>query len=816
VTQNVVVVESPAKAKTINKYLGKDYVVLASYGHIRDLPSKNGSVDPNNNFSMIWGMEGKSLDHVKSIEKALKGAKHLLLATDPDREGEAISWHVEQVLRERGVLNNVDVKRIVFNEITKNAIQGAIKSPRDVNQELVDAYMARRALDYLVGFNLSPVLWRKLPGSRSAGRVQSVALRLIVEREQEIEKFTTTEYWSVAAHFISPQGENFTARLTHYKGEKLDKFSISKETQAKEIVTDLLTHAYQVEAIESKEQKRSPAAPFITSTLQQEASRKLGFGASRTMQVAQRLYEGVDIGGETVGLITYMRTDSVNLSNEAIGQIRGFIEKEYGPKYLPSSPRAYKSKAKNAQEAHEAIRPTNINLKPADVARYLDEAQLKLYTLIWNRSMACQMENALFNQVGVDICDPSKKHAFRATGSTLIFDGFLKVYREGRDEDQAPEDDENYLPPLKQQDNLKTKGIEPSQHFTQPPPRYSEATLVKKLEELGIGRPSTYASLIQTLQDRAYVKLEKRQFIPEDRGRLVTSFLSNFFKKYVEYDFTAHMEEELDEIANGKRSWLDVLQTFWQDFHANVEITEPLRLTEVIDRLEEDLSQFLFQGAPKEERICPQCNTGHLSLKLGKFGAFLGCSNYPDCKYTRQLGSTSDEPGENMVTGPEPHQIGIDPDTQNPISLRKGPYGFYLQWEGEEVSPPPLKEGTKSKKKAAPKPVRAPVPPGVDPQSITLEMALKLKKLPFTIGIHPSDGKPLMVGIGRFGPYIKYEDKFVSIPKSHDLFTLTVDEAVDLIAKKEARAASGNSGNAKRKATGRKWAAKKSAGKNKS
>jgi DNA topoisomerase-1 len=784
VASNVVVVESPAKAKTINKYLGNGYTVLASYGHIRDLPSKNGSVDPSHNFAMVWTMDGRSDTHVKAIQKALKGATNLYLATDPDREGEAISWHVAEVLRERKALTGVDVERIVFHEITKSAIQKAIQNPRPINAQLVNAYMARRALDYLVGFSLSPVLWRKLPGSRSAGRVQSVALRLIVDRETEIENFKSQEYWSITGQFSSMGGDVFTARLTHAGGRKLEKLSIQDAAQANTLVETLRRQSYTITSIESKEQKRNPYAPFITSTLQQEASRKLGFSTSRTMQIAQKLYEGIDMGGETVGLITYMRTDSVNLAGEAIGQIRGFIEKEYGAPYLPGSARAYQSKAKNAQEAHEAIRPTNVSLRPTDVARYLDEGQRKLYELIWKRTVACQMESARFNQVAVDVADAPKQHIFRANGSTLLFDGFLKLYQEGRDDEGPAEDDEKLLPPLKVHEDAKAKEITPNQHFTQPPPRYSEASLVKRLEELGIGRPSTYASLIQVLQDRSYVKLEKRQFIPEDRGRLVTSFLVHYFKKYVEYDFTAHMEEELDEIANGQRSWLDVLHTFWADFHTNVEATGPLRLTEVIDTLEEDLSHYLFQGLPKEQRLCPSCQKGLVSLKLGKFGAFLGCSLYPECRYTRPLGEEGAEPSQQSdAPYTEPQSIGKDPHTDSDITLRKGPYGYYLQWEGETTAPPLTKSGKPSK--VAAKPVRAPIPAGIDPFGIDVAMAIKLKTLPFTLGMHPQSGTPIQVGAGRFGPYVKYEGMFVSIPPKYNLFNLTMDEACALIEAKQ-------------------------------
>ncbi len=807
---HVVIVESPAKAKTINRYLGSDYVVVASYGHIRDLPSKNGSVNPDDHFKMLWEVDARSKKHIDAIIKEAKGADSILLATDPDREGEAISWHIEQVLADKGVLKSKKCERIVFNEITKSAVQNALANPRAVNKELVDAYMARRALDYLVGFNISPVLWRKLPGSRSAGRVQSVALRLIVHREQEIEKFVKEEYWTINGQFLTPKKDLFEARLTHLNGEKLEKFSINNEGLSKAAVTVLEKGAYGVSAIEKKQTRRNPAAPFITSTMQQEASRKLGFTASRTMQTAQKLYEGVPIKGESTGLITYMRTDGVQLSQEAVVGMRSFIEEKYGKDYLPSSPIVYKSKVKNAQEGHEAIRPTDISRTPESVRPYLDDTQYKLYELIWRRTMACQMTQAVFDQMSIIIQSDDKKHQFKATGSTLVFDGFLKVYREGTDDLKTDNDDDRLLPKIGEKDPLSLKGIEPNQHFTEPPPRYGEASLVKKLEELGIGRPSTYASIIHVLQERTYVILEKRQFIPSDRGRLVTTFLENFFQKYVEYDFTAKLEDQLDDISAGERDWLKVMAEFWAPFQDTVSSVMKIEMTAVIDKLEESLAHYLF-GEDKEH-TCPKCNQGKLSLKLGKFGAFLGCSNYPECSFTRPIGDQA--PGEGEITSAvEVPVIGNDPNTGSEITLRKGPYGFYLQWEGEVVEP--KKASTKpvedeaegvadgKKKKAAPKkasakkpakakaakPVRVGLPAGMAPQSVTLKEALFLKSLPREVGVYPETGEKMSLGIGKFGPYIKVGSIFASVPRSIDLFDVSEEQAITLVDKKRARVA---------------------------
>lgn len=635
----VVIVESPAKAKTIEKYLGKDYLVLASFGHVRDLPSKDGSVKPEEDFAMSWATDTRSEKHLKEIADATKNADELLLATDPDREGEAISWHVLQILKDRKAITKQKVKRVVFHEITKSAITEAVKNPRDLDQDLIEAYLTRRALDYLVGFTLSPILWRKLPGSRSAGRVQSVALRLITDREDEIEAFTPREYWSILGDFLGQPSKKFQARLTHFNSTKLDKFDINNDKTANEAAQAIKKTSYAVSKIEKKQAKRNPAPPFITSTLQQEAARKLGFGASRTMRLAQQLYEGINLGGETTGLITYMRTDSVNIAQEAIDGTREYINTKYGKDYLPDKPRFYKSKAKNAQEAHEAIRPTDISRDPKSIAQHLDSSQLKLYELIWKRALASQMESAVLDKVSIDISNPDKSIIFRATGQTIRFYGFIKLYKEGRDEGETDDDKEAILPPLVEGEDLKLQQVTPNQHFTQPPPRYSEASLVKKLEELGIGRPSTYASIIYTLQDRGYVRLEAKQFRPEDRGRIVTAFLLNFFHKYVEYDFTADLEEQLDEISEGRLKWKEVLQEFWKDFIKAIDEAKVLTITQVIDRLNEDLAVMLFPAREdgSDPHICPKCKEGQLSLKLGKFGAFIGCSNYPECQFTQKI-----------------------------------------------------------------------------------------------------------------------------------------------------------------------------------
>jgi DNA topoisomerase-1 len=766
----VVIVESPAKAKTINKYLGNEYIVLPSYGHIRDLPSKNGSVDPDQGFSMIWEMDARGVQCVRDITKALKKADVLYLATDPDREGEAISWHVQEKLQEEGALKNIPVHRVVFNQITKDAILRALQTPRDLNQELVQAYLARRALDYLVGFTLSPILWRKLPGSRSAGRVQSVALRLITEREQEIEAFKTQEYWTVQGLFQTPQKKSFIARLTHLRGEKLDKFSLTSEAQAKEAVALVSPHPYQVASVEKKQVKRQPPAPFTTSTLQQESSRKLGFGASRTMQLAQRLYEGVDMEGETVGLITYMRTDSVQVAEEAIHQVRHLIESAYGAPYLPKAPRLYKTKAKNAQEAHEAIRPTDLTRTPDQIRGLLDESQWRLYELVWKRMVASQMANAEFDQVSVDLASQDKTVQWRATGTTQTFDGFLCLYEEGRDDSGSEDEESKLLPPLNQGEKVTPDTITPSQHFTQPPPRYTEASLVKRMEELGIGRPSTYASILQVLQERQYVRLEKKAFTPEERGRIVTSFLTNFFDHYFQYDFTANLESQLDEISGGRLNWQKVLTEFWVSFKAAVEGTKNLKTSEVIDVLEAELAPHLFPPLPEggDPRACPTCKTGHLNLKLSKYGAFVGCSTYPTCTFTRSLSVDGDAQGQE-ASSPEdskPQVLGTDPQEGQEITLRKGPYGWYVQ-KGEGVGKV--------------KPKRAAIPKTLNPKEIDLSLALNLLSLPREIGMHPEQNLPISMGIGRFGPFIKIGDRFISIRQPDSVLTMTEERALELI-----------------------------------
>ncbi|MBV8095682.1 MAG: type I DNA topoisomerase, partial [Acetobacteraceae bacterium] len=639
---DVVVVESPAKAKTINKYLGGNFTVLASLGHVRDLPPKDGSVRPEQDFAMDWQADERGTKQVAAIAKALKGAKTLYLATDPDREGEAISWHVRSMLDEKRALRGVDVRRITFNEITRAAIRAALASPRDLDQPLIEAYLARRALDYLVGFTLSPVLWRKLPGSRSAGRVQSVALRLVCEREAEIESFRPREYWTVEAVFTTPTGAPFTARLAYLDGKKLEQFDLPNQEIALRAKAAVEAGRFTVGSVERKRVKRNPPPPFTTSTLQQESSRKLGLGAQATMRLAQQLYEGVEIGGESVGLITYMRTDGVQMAREALFAIRDHVKGAYGSDYLPGAPREYTSKAKNAQEAHEAIRPTDVSRTPESVVRDLSHDQLRLYELIWKRAVASQMQSAELDQVSVEVTD-GRGLRLRATGSTIAFDGFLKLYREGQDDTEEAE--ERILPPMAERDPLARGEVSATQHFTQPPPRYSEASLVKKLEELGIGRPSTYASILSVLQDRNYVRLEKKRFVPEDRGRLVTAFLTSFFEHYVDTGFTASLEDTLDEISGGRADWREVLRAFWEEFSKAVEQTKELKISDVIDALDQDLGEHFFppKSDGSDPRLCPACGSGRLGLKLGRYGSFIGCSNYPGCQYTRKLAIESGE-----------------------------------------------------------------------------------------------------------------------------------------------------------------------------
>ncbi len=772
---DVVVVESPAKAKTINRYLGTGFTVLASFGHVRDLPPKDGSVRPEQDFAMDWESDARGDRQVSAIAKALKGARTLYLATDPDREGEAISWHVKAMLGEKHALKGVDVRRVTFNEITRTAVRYAMAHPRDLDQPLIEAYLARRALDYLVGFTLSPVLWRKLPGSRSAGRVQSVALRLICEREAEIEIFRAREYWTVEAEFLTPTGAPFTARLTHLDGKRLDQFDLNNEALAMRAKTAVEGSSFTVGSVERKRVKRNPPPPFTTSTLQQEASRKLGFGAQQTMRLAQQLYEGVEIGGETTGLITYMRTDGVQMAKEAVFAIRDHVKDSYGNPYLPAAPREYQSKIKNAQEAHEAIRPTDVTRTPDSVAGELNTDQRRLYELVWKRAVASQMQSAELDQVAVEVTN-GKGLKLRATGSIVAFDGFLKLYREDTDdtaEGAAAEDDNRMLPPMAERDPLKRGLVNALQHFTQPPPRYSEASLVKKMEELGIGRPSTYASILTVLQDRKYVRLEKRRFIPEDRGRLVTAFLVSFFEHYVDTGFTAALEEKLDDISAGQLDWRVVMHNFWEEFSKAVEQTRDLKISDVIAALDQDLGPHFFP--PREDgsdpRVCAACGTGRLGLKLGRYGSFIGCSNYPACQYTRRLAiETGDDNGETLKEGMR--VLGQHPDSGEDITVRRGPYGLYVQ------------QGEASEEKKAPKPKRTSLPRGMDGDQITLDQALGLLSLPRLIGVHPETKDNIEAGIGRFGPYVRMGAVFGSLDRDDDVLAIGINRAVDLLAKK--------------------------------
>lgn len=790
---DVVVVESPAKAKTINKYLGSGYKVLASLGHVRDLPARDGSVRPEENFAMDWEADPRGEKQVAAIAAALRGARRLYLATDPDREGEAISWHVRRMLEERNALEGIEVHRITFNEITRSAIQAALRHPRDLDRSLIEAYLARRALDYLVGFTLSPVLWRKLPGSRSAGRVQSVALRLICEREAEIETFRPREYWTVEADFHTPRGETVTFRLTHLEGRKLEPFDLDSETRARAAAETIARGRFRVLSVERKRIRRHPPPPFTTSTLQQEASRKLGFGAQQTMRLAQQLYEGVDVGGETLGLITYMRTDGVQIAAEAVAALRRHIGEAFGKAYLPAQPRHYQTKAKNAQEAHEAIRPTDVSLTPERLAPHLSPEQLRLYELIWKRALASQMASAEFDQMSVEIGDDGTR--LRATGSELLFDGFLKLYREDRDEAESEADEETgrLLPPLQEGEALSLAGaaaIRPEQHFTQPPPRYTEASLVKKLEELGIGRPSTYATIISVLQDRKYVRLERRRFVPEKRGRLVTAFLVSFFNRYVDTGFTASLEEELDEISAGRKDWREVMRAFWEEFSKAVEATKGLKMADVIEALDQELGPHLFP--PREDgsdpRRCPACGTGRLRLKLGRFGSFIGCSNYPACQYTRQLTATAEENTPAAALPEGTRLLGHHPETGEEITLRRGPYGLYVQLGSEPAGgggTEGRKGGKGAKEAKAVRPKRVALPRGWDGATLTLERALALLSLPRLVGHHPETGAPIEAGFGRFGPYVRMGGVFASLDADEDPTTVGLNRAVDVLAKKQ-------------------------------
>ncbi|OHV15281.1 DNA topoisomerase I [Methylorubrum extorquens] len=775
----VVVVESPAKAKTINKYLGRDYEVLASFGHIRDLPAKDGSVDPEADFAMIWEVEDRGAKRVSEIARAVKGAEKLILATDPDREGEAISWHVIEALTARKALKGIPVERVTFNAITKASVDAAMKKPRQIDQALVDAYLARRALDYLVGFNLSPVLWRKLPGARSAGRVQSVALRLVVEREMEIERFKPREYWSIIATLVTEAGGVFEARLVGADGKRIQRLDVGNAEEAAAFKRDLELATFQVASIEAKPAKRHPQPPFTTSTLQQEASRKLGMAPAQTMRVAQRLYEGVDVGGETVGIITYMRTDGVDMAPEAIQDARQVIGREFGDAYVPGAPRKYTVKAKNAQEAHEAVRPTDMGRLPKHVARHLEPEQAKLYDLIWTRTIASQMESAELERTTVEVSANvgPRRIDLRATGQVVKFDGFLALYQEGKDDEE--DEDAKRLPAMKACDALKRERIASTQHFTEPPPRYSEASLVKRMEELGIGRPSTYAAVLQTLRDREYVRIEKKRLQPEDKGRLVTGFLESFFKRYVEYDFTASLEEQLDRVSNAEIDWRSVLRDFWRDFSAAIGGTKELRVAEVLEALNGLLGPHIFpeKADGGDPRACPTCGAGQLSLKLGKFGAFIGCSNYPECKYTRQLSASGVE-GEGDGSSTEGGQPGVrvlgdDPATGLPVTLRDGRFGPFVQL------------GEASAEKGAEKPKRSSLPKGMTPGSVTLEIALRLLSLPREVAKHPETGEPILANLGRFGPYVQHGKTYANLGKDDDVLEIGANRAIDLIVAKE-------------------------------
>ena len=757
----LVIVESPAKAQTINKYLGSDYKVIASVGHIRDLPSKDGAVLPNDNFKMSWEMHKDKEKVVKEIIGELKSADSLILATDPDREGEAISWHLKEILNSKKTIMQKPVERVVFNEITKNAVLDAMKKPREINTELVEAYLARRALDHLIGFSISPILWRKLPGSKSAGRVQSVALKLICEREIEIEKFNIEEYWSISSIFSKNNNENFSAKLFVLDSKKLAKMDLKSEDDANEALDKIRKSSFNISKIETKRVKRNPLAPFTTSTLQQEASNKLGFGASRTMRIAQKLYEGINIGSETTGLITYMRTDGVQLSSQAIDELRNEITNRHGKDYIPQTPRVYKSKAANAQEAHEAIRPTSISRDPENMSQYLDNEQLKLYELIWKRTISSQMQSAELDETAADISNKDMSIIFRANGSQVYFPGFF-VYRD--------REDDKILPKLVENEDVDLEKADGEQHFTQPPPRFTDASLIKKMEELGIGRPSTYASILQVLINRSYVEKEKGKHIPQERGRILTAFLNNFFGQYIEYDFTADLEKKLDKVSDGKLNYKKLLEEFWDGFKPHLNKMSELERDKILEALENELSDLFF---PKEDltkngepnKKCPTCSNGKLGLELGKYGAFIGCSNYPECKFTKQIAINQNEENDaNSTFMPNDDGIlGIDPESGLNAIIKKGPYGIYLQLGDEK------------------KPKRTSIPKLVDAKGIDLQKALAFLSLPRLIGKHPETGQDISAGIGRYGPYLKYDINFISIPADETVINIGLNHAVVLI-----------------------------------
>ena len=779
---NLVIVESPAKAKTINKYLGDNYTVLASYGHIRDLPSKNGSVDPDQNFKMEWEVDNFSKKYLKDITDAAKESSKIILATDPDREGEAIAWHVKEYLNEKKLLKDKEIERVVFNEITKKAVTFGIENPRQIEPLLVDAYMARRALDYLVGFNISPILWTKLPGSKSAGRVQSVALKLITEREHEIELFNPEEFWTLSLKFQDENKNSITASIYQLDGKKIEKFTFKKKENIEKAISGLKNKKFNISDISSKIVNRNPSGPFTTSTLQQVASSRLGFGASRTMQIAQKLYQGIEIEGDTVGLITYMRTDGTNLSADAISDFRNFIKKSYGNEYIPEKANNYSGKkAKNAQEAHEAIRPTDINRSPETIKKYLSTDQNKLYNLIWSRALSSQMVSAKFDRNTITIETDDKNTICKASGSVLKFDGFLKVYK-----NLNSDDDDEILPEVKK-GTINIESFLDEQHFTQPPPRYSEASLVKKLEELGIGRPSTYASIISTISNRGYAEITNKRFFPTDRGKLISAFLEKLFSKYVDYNFTAGLEDQLDEITTGKESWIKVLELFWKDFNNNVSEVKEKRTREVLDLLNESLGALIFD---KDEsgnvvRKCQLCNTGSLSLKNSfRGGAFIGCSNYPECKFTRPLSKAKAAAQAQLA---EPKYLGKH-DNGNDIFLKNGRFGPYLQYEKilnqieEEISKKKKRKTKKAKTDVNELLKNVSIPKGIELDSIDIEKANFLCSLPKSLGINPDNQKEISLNTGRFGPYLKCENKSARLENVEEIFSIGLNRAITLIA----------------------------------
>ena len=772
---NLVIVESPAKAKTINKYLGSDYTVLASYGHIRDLPSKNGSVDPNDKFKMIWEVDSFSKKYLKEITDLAKKSNKIILATDPDREGEAIAWHVKEYLDEKKLLKDKKIERVVFNEITKKAVTKGIDNPRNIENHLVDAYMARRALDYLVGFNISPILWTKLPGSKSAGRVQSVALKLLTEREHEIEKFNPEEFWTLNIDFKTNKGDILNSNISVLDSKKIEKFSFKNKEDINRAIEKIKKNKYKITDITSRIYTRNPSGPFTTSTLQQSSSSKLGFGTSRTMQIAQRLYQGIDIMGDTIGLITYMRTDGTNISNDAINIFRDYIEKIYEKKYLPDNPNNFSGKkAKNAQEAHEAIRPTDITRTPETLKKYLSSDQLKLYNLIWTRALSSQMESAKFDRKTILIESDDGKNQFRSSGSVIKFDGFLKLNKIEEDEES-----EKILPNV-EKDIVEINQFVDEQHFTQPPPRYSEASLVKKLEELGIGRPSTYASIISVISNRGYADIANKRFFPTDRGKLLSAFLEKLFTKYVDYGFTANLEDQLDNITSGKEDWIEVLNIFWKDFNQNVSNVKEKRTREVLDLLNESLGDLIFDVGKdgKIDRECKLCSTGQLSLKNSfKGGAFIGCSNYPECKFTRPLSKAK---ASEQISLAEPKLIGGNENDKD-IYLKNGRFGPYLQYE--ILNDDLLRKSKKTKKSKKNENLKnVSIPKGIDIDSIDLEKAKFLCSLPKIIGIHPDSGKDITLNSGRFGPYLKCDSKSARLENVEELFTIGLNRAIILIA----------------------------------